>query len=178
MHWANYYAGRKFEGYVLPAISGLLYLHIFAGNFWMTSKYFLFLIFSCLMCVQGMAQETGDYLFHLQSDFVKTDNAKLFAKAQIGAEVNYFVTDKITGSAGFEVWTGDEFSFVVGARYFPAEEGFIRLRGLIGENDLSLGAGWIMPIRDNLRFEAIADFYFSVDFSIRGGLVYFLRGKK
>jgi hypothetical protein len=123
----------------------------------------------------GFAQIAGDYMIGLQSDIVKTDNSKAFAKAQIGAEVNYFVTKNFTGTTGFEIWTADEISFLIGARWFPNDDAFVRIRGLIGENDLSIGGGWVKPINDKFRFEAIADFYFKVDFSIRAGLVYVIR---
>ena len=111
----------------------------------------------------------------VQLDIVKTDNSGIFDKAQFGAEVNYFVTKSFTGTTGFEIWTGDDVSFLIGARWYPTEDAFIRARGLIGENDLSIGGGWTKPINDRLRFEAIGDFYFKVDFSIRVGLVYIVR---
>jgi hypothetical protein len=123
----------------------------------------------------SFGQIAGDYMVGLQMDIVKTDNTKIFDKAQFGAEVNYFVTKSFTGTTGFEIWTGDDVSFLIGARWFPTEDAFIRARGLIGENDLSIGGGWTKPINDRLRFEAIGDFYFKIDFSIRAGLVYIVR---
>lgn len=123
----------------------------------------------------SFGQIAGDYLIGAQMDIIKTDNSGIFEKAQFGAEVNYFVTKNFAGTTGFEIWTGDELSFLIGARWFPNDDGFIRVRGLIGENDLSVGGGWVKPINEKLRFEAIADFYFKVDFSIRAGLVYVIR---
>jgi hypothetical protein len=120
-------------------------------------------------------QIAGDYMVGIQADLVKTDNTQLFDKAQFGAEVNYFVTKNFTGTAGLEIWTGDELSFLLGARWFPSDEGFVRARALIGENDLSIGGGWVKPLNNNFRFEAIADFYFKVDFSIRAGMVYIIK---
>jgi hypothetical protein len=136
---------------------------------WVFSIIFLF------PTMLSFGQIAGDYMVGLQMDIVKTDNTKIFDKAQFGAEVNYFVTKSFTGTTGFEIWTGDDVSFLIGARWFPTEDAFIRARGLIGENDLSIGGGWTKPINDRLRFEAIGDFYFKIDFSIRAGLVYIVR---
>jgi hypothetical protein len=138
------------------------------------SRLFIPLIFTLLTRL-SFGQIAGDYLIGLQMDVVKTDNTGILEKAQFGAEVNYFVTRNFTGTTGLEIWTGNDLSFLIGARWFPNEDGFVRVRGLIGENDLSIGGGWIKPINDHFRFEAIADFYFKVDFSIRAGLTYVIR---
>jgi hypothetical protein len=135
----------------------------------------VFSILFFLPTVVSLGQIAGDYMVGVQLDIVKTDNSGIFDKAQFGAEVNYFVTKSFTGTTGFEIWTGDEVSFLIGARWYPTEDAFIRARGLIGENDLSIGGGWTKPINDRLRFEAIGDFYFKIDFSIRVGLVYIVR---
>jgi hypothetical protein len=123
----------------------------------------------------GNAQNTGDIIAGVNLDLIKTDNVSYLNKAQIGLEGNYFVARGLTVTGGFEIWTGDEVSFVVGGRWFVVEDAFIRLRALLGENDISLGAGWTKPISDDFRFEAIGDFYFSIDFAIRAGLVYVIR---
>ncbi len=125
--------------------------------------------------IAGYAQIAGDYLVGLQADLVKTDNSGVFEKAQFGAELNYFVTKNLTGTTGFEIWTGNDLSFLIGARWYPREDGFVRVRGLIGENDLSIGGGWVKSLNESLKFEAIADFYFKIDFSIRAGFVYVIR---
>lgn len=108
----------------------------------------------------------------LQADLVKTDNLNLFRKAQLGFEFHYFASSAITASAGVEVWTGDELSFTIGGRWYAAEHAFISMRALIGENDLVLGSGWAMPLNDHFRFEVSGNFYFSVDFAIRAGIIY------
>ena len=81
---------------------------------------------------------------------------------QIGGEVNYFATRQITATAGLEYWSTEGVSFLVGGRWYPNENTFVRLRGLVGANDLSVGAGWSKPINENFRFEAIGDFYFKL----------------
>jgi hypothetical protein len=136
------------------------------------SKDYRLLFFLMWFPLGSFAQSASSYLIGLQGDFVKTDNTRLLDKAQFGAELNYFVTDHFTGTTGFEIWTDDEISFVIGGRWYPSQDGFLRIRGLVGENEISVGGGWVKPITNNLKFEAIADFYFSIDFSIRGGLVF------
>jgi hypothetical protein len=110
-------------------------------------------------------------------DLIKTDASGVFKKAQIGTEFNYFLDRQFTATGGFELWTYNKASFVVGGRWYPIDELFIRARGLIGENDLSIGAGWSKPLNENFRFEAIGDFYFNVDFSARVGIAYVIRRK-
>ncbi len=121
------------------------------------------------------AQEPRDILVALHTDLVKTDQNKLFGKAQIGGEFNYYASHRIAATAGLDVWTGDGVSLLIGMRWYPTDHTFVRLRGLVGANDISLGAGWSKPLNDNLRFEAIGDFYFDVDFAIRAGLSYLIR---
>ncbi len=123
------------------------------------------------------AQEPRDMLIGIQADLVKTDQTKLFGKTQIGGELNYYATRRLTATTGFEVWSGDDFSFLIGMRWYPGDHTFIRLRGLVGANDLSLGAGWSKPLNENFRVEAIGDFYFDIDFAIRAGIAYHIRKK-
>lgn len=111
-------------------------------------------------------------------DLIKTDNSAFLRKSQFGFEGHYFITRKFTASAGFDVWTDDGISMVIGGRWYPAEDVFVRLRGLIGENDLSVGGGWSKPINESWKFEAMGDFYFSIDFAIRAGVVYVIRRKQ
>lgn len=135
-----------------------------------------------LLCVlffysAAPAQEKYDKMIVLQGDLVKTDFIEPFGKMQIGGEFHYFPLRNLSASAGFETWTADEISFTAGLRWYPKEHVFIRTRALIGENDLNLGVGWAKPLSPSLRFEAIGDFYFSVDFAIRAGLSYTIRKK-
>lgn len=123
------------------------------------------------------AQEPRDMLVALHADLVKTDQTKLFGKSQIGGEFNYYASRRITATAGLEVWTGDGVSLLLGVRWYPTDHTFVRLRGLVGANDISLGAGWSKPLNDSFRIEAIGDFYFDVDFAIRAGLSYVIRKK-
>lgn len=108
-------------------------------------------------------------------DFLKTDNQDLFKKAQIGFETNYFVIRKFTVTAGVELWTERESSFVFGSRWYLADKFFTRFRGLIGQNDFSIGAGGALPFQKNWRFELIGDFYFKGEFAVRTGVAYVIK---
>lgn len=121
------------------------------------------------------AQIAGDMLFGGGIDLIKTDNEKVFNKMQLGLETNYYFTRNLTGSAGFELWVGDKTSISLGGRWYMIDAAFLRVRALIGENDLSIGGGWTRPIGKDLKIEALGDFYFEGEFGVRVGLVYVLR---
>jgi hypothetical protein len=144
----------------------------------MKYKISMLLLVGLLVIVHhSMAQIAKDLMVGGHFDLVKTDYGSILQKGQLGAEVNYFATREITATAGFEYWTDDGVSFLVGGRWYPKENAFLRVRGLVGANDLSIGGGWSKPINENLRLEAIGDFYFNVDFAIRMGVVYIIRKK-
>jgi hypothetical protein len=60
----------------------------------------------------------------------------------------------------------------VGGRWYPVADAFVRARGFIGANDVSIGGGWVKPLKEHLRFEAIGDVYFDGQIAIRCGLSY------
>jgi hypothetical protein len=123
-------------------------------------------------------QIAKDFMIGISADIVKSDYDGLFEKIQGGVEVNYFISRKFTMTAGGEIWTrGEEISLVMGARWYPVAEAFLRLRGLVGANDISLGGGWAKPLNEHWKFEAIADYYFEGDLAIRGGFIYVIRRK-
>lgn len=128
-----------------------------------------------LIAHASQAQIANDFMVGGGFDLIKTDYEGFFDKAQIGLEANYFITKDFTGTAGLEVWTADQLSFVIGGRYYPMDELFVRARGLIGVNDFSIGAGWAKPVGEKLRVEAIADFYFDLELSVRVGVAYVFR---
>lgn len=110
-------------------------------------------------------------------DLFKTDNTGAFEKTQVGFEANYFVIRKFSVAAGAEIWTRSEESFAFGFRWYMIDNVFLRCRGLIGENDFSIGAGGAIPLKQNLRLEIVGDFYFEGEFALRTGLAYILRSK-
>ncbi len=138
--------------------------------------------FIALICVstQAFAQSTKDFLVGGGFDLLKTDNSKLFNKAQIGLEGNYFVVRHFAVGAGVELWTTNQTSsFTMGARWYPSDKLFVRFRGLIGANDASAGVGWSQPFKDSFRLEAMGDFYFgSVQFALRVGAAYVIKSRK
>ena len=66
----------------------------------------------------------------------------------------------------------------MGARWYANENIFVRFRGLIGDNDAALGAGWSKALNDSWRLEAMGDYYFnSVQFAARVGVSYIIKRK-
>lgn len=135
------------------------------------------LFFLSLVCLSGslFAQSSHDFMIGGGLDFLKTDNQDLFKKAQIGFEANYFVIRKFTVTAGVDLWTERKSSFVFGSRWYLADKFFTRFRGLIGQNDFSIGAGGALPFQKNWRFELIGDFYFKGEFAVRTGVAYVIK---
>lgn len=137
------------------------------------------LIFFVLLCFSAeniFAQSTHDILVSGGFDLIKSDNIKLFEKAQIGLEGNYFIQRHFSAGLGVEIWTKQKSSFVLGARWYADDHLFFRLRGLIGINDASAGIGWSKALNEKWRFEGIGDFYFNQsDFAFRAGVGYVIR---
>lgn len=138
---------------------------------------FFALLFTGLSA-QGFSQIANDFMVGGGFDLIKTDNSGVFEKFQTGVEFNYFLHRRFTGTAGFELWTDQDLSFVLGGRWYPIDNLFVRLRALIGENDLSTGAGWSQPISESWRVEAMGDFYFEGTFGMRVGIAYLIRRKE
>jgi hypothetical protein len=134
------------------------------------------LALALLFCASlSCAQSSNDLMLGASMDLLKTDNNNLLDKAQFGLEVNYFVIRKFTLTAGAEIWTKREASFVFGSRYYFTDYFFARGRALIGENDFSLGASGAIPLRNNWRLELMGDFYFEGEFAVRSGIAYIIR---
>ncbi len=139
----------------------------------------LFVLFTLLL-ISGIAQaqSSNDLMVSGGFDLIKTDYNAPFDKAQIGLEANYFVVRNFSAGAGIDLWTVRKTSFVMGARWYPMDNVFVRFRGLIGANDAAFGAGWSKPIKENWRFEAMGDFYLGeTDFAIRAGVSYIIKKK-
>jgi len=135
------------------------------------------LISLCFLVITkvSFSQRAHDFLVGGGFDIIKTDNAGFVQKAQVGGEFNYFLAKKFTATGGVEAWKDNNVSLVVGGRWYPLDHFFARVRGLIGVNDLSIGAGWNRPLANNFRFEAIGDYYFEGEFAARVGLTYLIR---
>lgn len=134
---------------------------------------FSFLFF---IAIVSYSQNPKDFLFGVNLDLIKSDNDGYFEKTQVGMEFNYFLSTKFTASGGLEVWTREGLSGVLGTRWYPNRDAFIRLRGMLGKNnDVSIGGGWAKPMSETLRFESMADFYFEGNFSIRAGIAMIIK---
>ena len=132
-------------------------------------------VFCLLASLQVQAQSEGTLLLGAGADALKTDNDGIAGKFQIGLEANYFLRGNLTGTVGLELWSEGDESLVLGSRYYFNRSFLARVRGLIGANDLSVGAGITRPIRKNLNIEGLADFYFdNTDIAFRVGLTYAL----
>jgi hypothetical protein len=126
----------------------------------------------------SFAQSNNDIMVSGSLDLIKTDYSSFLDKGQIGLEGNYFVVRHFAASGGVELWTKQNSSFMLGMRWYPHDHVFVRLRGLIGANDVSIGGGWVKPINDSWNFEAIGDFYVTdTEFAIRAGVSYVIKSK-
>ena len=136
------------------------------------------LLLFILFILPSYSQSNNDLMIGGSLDLIKTDYNSFLDKAQIGLEANYFVLRHFTAGAGVELWTKQTSSFMMGMRWYPSDQVFLRLRGLIGTNDVSIGGGWVKPINDTWRFEAMGDFYVAdTEFAIRAGLSYVIKTK-
>lgn len=127
------------------------------------------LIFSLGIATASQAQ----LLISAGADVIKSDFQGVGAKVQMGAELNYFLIRSLSLSAGVDVWTRGGTSAVLGIRYYPINPVFIRMRGLIGTNDLAFGLGYWKGLNKRLRAEIAFDYYVvGSDAALRAGLAY------
>lgn len=119
----------------------------------------------------GYGQRAQRIMIAVHSDLIKSDNDGFFEKMQGGFEGSYYISRKFAGTAGVEWWTEDDVRLVIGARFCPIDEAFIRVRGLLGK-DISIGGGFVKPLSQRLRIEAMTDLYFDGWIAIRGGIAY------
>ena len=123
------------------------------------------------------AQRAQRVMLSVQGDLIKSDNDGFFEKIQGGLEGSYYFSRKVAATGGVEWWTGsDEIFAVLGARFCPIDEAFIRARGLWGK-DFSIGGGFAKPLSDQIRIEAMADFYTQGHIAIRAGISYGIGSK-
>lgn len=138
----------------------------------------ILLLAFALTTLPSYSQIAKDIMIGSSLDLIKSNYDGLFEKIQLGAEMNYFISRKFTVTGGVEFWTqGEEISLVMGARWYPVAEAFLRMRGLVGANDIALGGGWAKPLNESWKFEAIVDYYFNGDIAIRAGFAYIIRRK-
>lgn len=141
-------------------------------------KRFLLLVL-ILITSTAFSQIAKDFMIGANLDLIRSDQDGYFEKAQAAAELNYFLTRKFTATGGVEYWTEHrQVSLVMGGRWFPVKEAFLRLRGLVGANDIAIGGGWSKPLKPgrNWYFESMADIYTVHGYvAIRAGVVYVIK---
>jgi hypothetical protein len=138
----------------------------------------LLALLAVFIAMGAYSQIAKDFMIEANTDLIKSDNDGYFEKAQTGVAVNYFLSRKFTATGGMEYWTdGNDLSIVMGARWYPVPDAFIRVRGLIGANDIAVGGGWAKPLNEDWRFEALADVYAEGHIAIRAGFSYIIRRK-
>ena len=121
----------------------------------------IFLIAFCCISQLAQAQGKGNFLLGVGMDLYRTDNSGFAERSQIGLEGNYFFASKFSGTVGLDFWSSRETFFVLGARFYPIDPVFIKMKGLIGDDsDVTLGMGYQRGIGGNFNFEGGMDFYF------------------
>lgn len=141
-------------------------------------KSLVLLTFLLILTYTIQAQNSKDFTIGTQVDIVKSDYHGYFERVQAGFEANYFFSAKFSVTGGAEYWSErSQFSGVIGGRWFPVPDAFVRARGFFGANDISIGGGWVKPLKEHLRFEAIGDVYFDGQIAIRAGLAYTFQKK-
>jgi hypothetical protein len=130
------------------------------------------------LATASFSQSARDWMLGVNVDLIKSNQHGYFERTQAGAEVNYFLVKELTATGGLEYWTEqNQPSLVIGGRWYPVPEAYVRLRGLVGANDLSIGGGWAKPYRDQWRFEAMGDIYADGFIAIRAGFAYIFKAK-
>jgi hypothetical protein len=132
----------------------------------------IFLFISLFISSFIYAQRQGNLLLGGAMDIYKTDHRAVGEKVQIGLEMNYFLVNNFTFSAGAELWTYDRNSLALGMRWYPVPQAFMRFRGLIGEDDINIGMGFSKPVGRGVHLEGIGDYYFEGNFALRAGLAF------
>lgn len=105
-------------------------------------------------------QAEGSLLLSGAGDVVRTDVPGVIRRYQLGFEGNYFYKHNLSISGGYEFNYGRANHMALGARYYPTEPLFVRIRGLIGsDSDVAFGVGYTYNISYRVRLEAVSDYY-------------------
>ena len=139
-------------------------------------QFLILSLFLCLCSTICFPQRAQRIMLAIHADLIKSDNDGFFEKIQGGIEGSFYFSRKFAVMAGVEWWSGVETALAVGGRFCPIDEAFARIRALPGK-DFSIGGGFAKPLSDNLRLEAMADFYFQGHIAIRAGLAYGIGGR-
>jgi len=122
------------------------------------------------------AQTSGNIMAGGGMDLIKSDINGFAEKVQVGFEANYFINRSFSVSGGFEIWSSNNNSFILGLRWYPVQKLFLRFRGLIGQDDVGIGAGYAHVLNANWRLEGITDYYLDQgELGFRIGAAYVIR---
>lgn len=123
-----------------------------------------------------MAQTSSNIMVGGGLDLIKSDIIGFAEKVQTGFEANYFINRSFSVSGGFEIWSSNNNSLMLGLRWYPIQKLFVRFRGLIGQDDVGIGAGYAHVLNANWRLEGIADYYLDQrELGLRLGVAYVIR---
>ncbi len=139
-------------------------------------KKFLFTLCATFIFQIAICQIAQDVLVGANLDLIKSNNSGYFERIQFGVEGNYFLSTKFTGSLGLEYWSeGSDVSLAIGGRWYPNADAFVRIRGLVGVDQISVGGGWAKPLNEDWKFEAIGEVFTGGNIAIRAGLIYLIK---
>ena len=130
-----------------------------------------------LFMIQIPIYSQGQTRFMLSGgmDVIKTDIQKSFDKYQLGLELDYFLKQKISLNAGYEIWSASQNYYSVGVRYYLFSFVFFRPRILINEDDVngSIALGYKYFLSRRVGWVSNMEYYFSPSaFAIRTGISY------
>ena len=146
-------------------------VRLFSGLVELTlMRLFVSILFS-VIATACYSQRAQRIMIGVQADLIKSDNDGFFEKMQGGVEGSYYFSRKFAANVGVEWWTGNDILPVLGGRFCPIDEAFIRIRAFPGK-DVSIGGGFAKPLSERVRIEAMTDFYFEGYIAIRGGIAY------
>lgn len=121
----------------------------------------------------------GTIMIHAGADAYKTDNdpLKIADKAQLGAEINFFVATQLPLNAGVEIQSKGNTALTLGLRYYLAKPVFLRFRGFLSkETDVALGIGYSRFFTSRWALEVLGDYYFQgKNLGLRVGISRFFR---
>ena len=137
-----------------------------------TMRPLILAIFLSTAFAPSFAQRSQRVMLGVQADLIKSDNNGLFEKMQGGFEGSYYLSRKFAVTAGAEGWSRhDRAIFAFGGRFCPIDEAFVRAR-VLPRKGYSLGGGFLRPLSEKVRIEAMADFYSGGEIAIRAGMAY------
>lgn len=157
----------------------------------MRKNKWLLLILFILLSLKSLAQlpeernvepdRKGNFMLSVAFDVIKTDfEDRIGNKLQGGLEVHHFLSKRFGVTIGGEAWTDttSTYSAVAGVRFYPLKKFFFRVRGLIGVDEISAGAGFNVFLNDRWAAEGILDAYTSGNVAARIGISFLLADKR